>query len=153
MTDKPIMTISWRMIEILCQRLAISLKECEPPGDKYTRILAVAKGGLIPAAIIGQHFPQLPVTSLHVSSYKGQQKLSVHRVLGGIPALDQGEHFLVIDDISDTGNTLTFINQMYPRSTAAVLVAKHSGAYAADIFTEVVSDNIWVKFPWEGDNI
>tara|TARA_Y100000996_G_scaffold336228_1_gene272783 strand:- start:599 stop:1048 length:450 start_codon:yes stop_codon:yes gene_type:complete len=63
---------------------------------------------------------------------------------------------LIIDDINDTGNTLSQISEMFKEHLSklkfAVLINNKSSSFKVDYYSEKIDksiDNSWIVFPWE----
>ena len=63
---------------------------------------------------------------------------------------------LIIDDINDTGNTLSQISEMFKehlfKLKFAVLINNKSSSFKVDYYSEKIDksiDNSWIVFPWE----
>ena len=65
------------------------------------------------------------------------------------PSLDQGQGWLVIDDLADTGATLRAVRALYPRARFAALYAKPQGRPQLDDYVTDVEQDRWLVFPWE----
>ena len=61
---------------------------------------------------------------------------------------------LIVDDISDSGKTFHFLKKYYLTEVEcltdyAALVVKPKSSFMPDYFAMSVSNDVWVKFPWE----
>jgi xanthine phosphoribosyltransferase len=63
---------------------------------------------------------------------------------------------LIIDDINDTGNTLSKISEMFKEHLSklkfAVLINNKSSSFEVDYYSGQIdksTDNSWIVFPWE----
>lgn len=110
-------------------------------------ILAVAKGGVIPASLIHQAFPTARFHVIHVGSY---DEFFQHtpRLLGAPPALNPNAEVLIVDDILETGATRDFLQNIYTNATFAFLTCRHTMAEHCR-FRGKIYPSGWVSFPWE----
>src|SRR3990167_6301350 len=80
---------------------------------KWTTLVAIARGGLVPAAIISNALAIRSVDTICINSYDDeafqQQELEV---LKGIKS--DNHNILVIDDLVDTGKTFELVRAMLP---------------------------------------
>jgi xanthine phosphoribosyltransferase len=76
------------------------------------------------------------------ASQQGQLKL-----LKGFDG--DGEGFLLIDDLVDTGKTAAAVRAMVPKATFATVYAKPAGKSAVDMYITEVSQDTWIRFPWD----
>jgi xanthine phosphoribosyltransferase len=60
-----------------------------------------------------------------------------------------GEGFLIVDDLVDSGVTAFLVRQTLPRAHFACLYAKPEGKPATDSFVLEVSQDTWILFPWD----
>ena len=60
-----------------------------------------------------------------------------------------GEGWLVVDDLVDSGNTLKMVRDMLPKAHFATVYAKPAGRPLVDTFVTEVSQDTWIAFPWE----
>lgn len=138
--------LSWDDVVRDCRTLADKARALGP----FRGIVAVARGGLIPAALIARLLDIRLVDSLAVSSYEGRARRPV-RILKPpqTAALDRGEGWLVVDDIADSGATCGLIRTILPRARFAALYAKPEGRAALDAVAVETTDARWIVFPWE----
>ena len=61
---------------------------------------------------------------------------------------EDGEGWLIIDDLVDTGETGKMLRQMMPKAHFATVYAKPSGRPVVDTFITEVSQDTWIFFPW-----
>lgn len=134
--------ITWEQLQSDCRALCLRLLERGP----YKGICAVTRGGLVPAAIIARELDIRRIETVCVTSYDWQEK-GEPQVLSR-PEGD-GEGWLVIDDLVDTGSTARLVRQLLPRALFAVVYAKPAGRPLADLFVTEVSQDTWILFPWD----
>ena len=58
---------------------------------------------------------------------------------------------LLVDDLTDTGNTARVVRQMLPNAHFATVYAKPAGAPLCDTFITEVSQDTWIFLPWDLD--
>ena len=136
--------ISWEEFHQDVKDLAKKIKE---NGD-FNRIIAISRGGLIPAGILAYELNIRLVDSISICSYDGSYEredcdIEVKNAFSGVD-----EHTLVVDDLSDSGRTCRLINRHYPSAFFAAVYAKPRGKDAPDIYGKALSDK-WVVFPWD----
>ncbi len=139
--------VSWEDIHITAKALAVKLKDKAP----YKGIVAVARGGLIPASQVAYELDIRLIETVSVTSYdhkeQSETKISSHPQLAG-----DGEDWLVIDELSDSGNTFRAIRKILPKATYACLYAKPQGAEVVDIYVTDVPQDSWIYLPWDDLN-
>jgi len=126
--------------------------------QKPDLIVGLCRGGLIPATMLS-HWFKIPMLAVNLS-------LRDNTVINGsaltqlISNLPMYNHILIVDDINDTGETLSYITSE---------ITKHSNSHTASIETAVIVNNVasdfsptywgqeinksetpsWIIFPWE----
>lgn len=133
---------SWDEFHRDSKRLAEKLIDERP----FTKIVAIARGGLVPASIIARELNIRFVDTLCIASYEDHIRTDL-RILK--PLKDTSEHILVVDDLVDTGATMEAARQMLPRAHFAAVYAKPAGLSLVDTYTSQVTQNTWIRFPWD----
>jgi xanthine phosphoribosyltransferase len=121
----------------------------------FDAVVAIARGGLVPATIVARELNIRVVESVAVKSYDHQNQGSV-KVLKPIAPqiLDMvrsGGKVLIVDDLVDTGNTARAVRDMLPGAHFATVYAKPMGRELVDTFITEVSQDTWIFFPWDLD--
>lgn len=121
--------ITWETIDKAVLSLTNQIKES---GVNYEVIYGLARGGLVPAVMLS-HSLKVPI----VLNMEEVWRLKV-----------KGKDVLIVDDISDTGETLKYfkdqnidIATLYTRVHTTKTFARYNAF-------EVNHDN-WLMFPWE----
>ncbi len=60
-----------------------------------------------------------------------------------------GEGFIVIDDLVDTGGTPVAIREMYPIAHFVTIFAKPAGRPLVDVYVIDIPQNTWIEQPWD----
>ncbi len=123
----------------------------------FKGIIAVARGGMIPAALVARELEIRLVDTICASSYEdmegtgegAQIMRSEVKLLKGVD--HDGEGYLLIDDLVDTGNTARIIRKLLPKAYFATLYAKPMGREFVDLCVKEFSQDKWVYFPWDID--
>lgn len=136
----------WADIEEMVADLTHQIKQS---GQEFNAILCLARGGLVPAALLAHALDIRNVYSVAVTSYynKSQFEPELKSDLPDIPS----DKLLIVDDLVDTGKTVDFIARNYKNAKVACLFAKPEGRDRADFVSETVSQDTWINFPWEED--
>jgi xanthine phosphoribosyltransferase len=137
-------TVTWDQLHRDARALAWRLMD----GGPYTGIVAISRGGLIPAAIIARELDLRLVESVCVSTYEDEKR--GEPVLTKPPAAaGNGTGFLIIDDLVDTGTTARVVRGLLPKAYFACIYAKPLGREVVDSFVTEVSQDTWILFPWD----
>ena len=95
--------VTWDQLHRDAKALAWRLLEQGP----FKGIIGVARGGLVPAAIVARELNIRLVDTLCICTYQGREQTGGEEVLKAIEG--DGDGWLVVDDLVDTGNTATWI--------------------------------------------
>jgi xanthine phosphoribosyltransferase len=118
----------------------------------FTRIVAVARGGLAPAALLSRMLDLRLVDTLCIASYDEKIQRSGEPVLlKGVEAEGGGAGWLVVDDMADSGKTLKAVRRLLPKAHIATVYAKPLGAPLVDTLAVTVEQSLWLVFPWDED--
>jgi xanthine phosphoribosyltransferase len=137
-------TVTWDQLHRDARALAWRLMDSGP----YTGIVAVSRGGLIPAAIVARELDLRLVESVCIITYQDEHR--GEPVVTKPPgAAGDGAGFLIIDDLVDTGTTARVVRALLPKAYFACIYAKPLGREAVDSFVTEVSQDTWILFPWD----
>lgn len=121
-------------------------------GKEWHAIVAITRGGLVPAAIICRELGIRMIETVCIASYHDyseQGELQVIKPIGDKLLENGGEGVLVIDDLTDTGKTAKMVREMMPNAHFATVYAKPLGRPLIDTFVTEVSQDTWIYFPWD----
>ncbi len=137
-------TVTWDQLHRDSKALAWRLLEKGP----WRGIVAITRGGLIPAAIIARELDCRLIESVSIITYEEEKRGEPYVVKPPLAAGD-GEGWLVIDDLVDTGTTARVIRALVPKAHFATVYAKPAGNPVVDTFITEVSQDTWILFPWD----
>jgi len=139
-------TIDWPALHRDVALLAQNLAAVGP----FQRIVAIARGGLVPAALLSRILDLHLVDTVCISSYDDKlQREGEPVILKGIDGENGGAGWLVVDDLADSGNTLALVRRMLPKAHVATVYAKPKGAPLVDTVAVTVEQSVWLVFPWD----
>ena len=124
-------------------------KKIVASGKKIDLIVAIARGGLMPARILSD-LTELPITTFTISSYHDLKQSSIPQISLHLGNKLHNKKILLIDDVSDTGKS--FIRAVdYLKSlgaeeivTASVYI-KPKTVFIPDFY--LLSTDKWIVFP------
>ncbi|WP_318413962.1 xanthine phosphoribosyltransferase [Photobacterium leiognathi] len=134
--------ITWDNMQTYTRQLAEKLL----PADHWTGIIAVSRGGLVPAAILARELGIRHVDTVCISSYDHDHQRDM-RVIK--KAEGDGEGFIIVDDLVDTGGTAEKIREMYPRGKFVTVCAKPAGKHLVDDYVVDIPQETWIEQPWD----
>jgi len=120
------------------------------PLGPWKGIVALTRGGLVPATIIAREMEIRIVDTLCITSYDEQVQGSV--TILKVPeqaAAEKGAGWLLIDDLVDTGTTAKAAREIIPEAHFATVYAKPKGLPFVDTYAHDVEQDVWVFFPWD----
>ena len=116
-------------------------------------IIAITRGGLIPAALIARELEIRLIDTICVTSYEAGSEGEAAMVQGNVAILKgvpgDGEGFLLVDDLVDTGRTARVVRELLPKAYFATLYAKPAGRPVVDLCVKEFKQNKWIHFPWD----
>lgn len=138
--------ISWDELQRDTRRLCRRLIE---DGAQFDSIVAVTRGGLIPAAIVARELDLRLVDTICVITYRGGegQKRGDAQIIKAPEGDGSGQ--LLIDDLVDTGATARAIRDRLPNATFATVYAKPEGEKLVHYSIRTVPQTTWIRFPWD----
>jgi xanthine phosphoribosyltransferase len=142
--------VSWEQFHRDARALAWRLSSAGP----FHNVVAITRGGLVPAAIVARELGIRVIETVSVASYDydKQGTISVLKpVAPDIVAKDQGQGVLIVDDLVDTGATARVVREILPKAHFATVYAKPSGRPLVDTFVTEVSQDTWIYLPWDMD--
>src|ERR1700733_10300127 len=141
--------VSWDQFHRDARALAWRLASAGP----FNAIVAITRGGLVPAAIVARELEVRVIETVSIASYhdyKTQGSLKVLKTIApDVSNLNDGAKILIVDDLVDTGATAKVVREMLPRAHFAAVYAKPLGRPLVDTFITEVSQDTWIYFPWD----
>ncbi len=141
--------VSWDQFHRDARALAWRLAASGP----FEAIVAITRGGLVPAAIIARELELRVIETVCIASYhdyKSQGGLQVLKTIAPeVIKFGDGARILVVDDLVDTGATAKVVREMLPKAHFATVYAKPLGRPLVDTFIPEVSQDTWIYFPWD----
>ncbi len=143
-------TPSWSEIEELSLALA---EEVSASGYKPDVIIGVLRGGVIPAKLVADYLGVRRLATLEVKLYQGIGEPGATPVVTQSLVADvRGLRVLIVDDVADTGKTLShvmsYVSHYGPvEARSATLYLKPWSIYKPDYYAE--ETDAWIIFPWD----
>lgn len=146
--------LTWPLFGDAVRQLAEQVAES---GYRPDIILAIARGGLIPAGSLGYALSIKNTFTMNVEYYTGvESRLDVPVILP--PYLDlvdlDDRQFLIVDDVADTGHTLAMVRDFCAGKVGEVRTAVVYEKPQSVIKCEYVwrRTDKWILFPWSADD-
>ncbi len=139
--------ITWNQLEKDCIALARNITASK---KKIDEIVSISRGGMVVARILSDLL-DVPVSHIGIQSY--QHLESKEPVVTQMSPRDfQGEHILLVDELSDTGKTfekaLTYLSTLPVGEvlTASAYIKPHT-TFVPDFWIKNIA--AWLIFPYE----
>lgn len=131
--DKP-SSDTWKALDKLIAKLKTEFSGLMKPDV----VLAITRGGLVPATYIAH--------ALGIAN--------IQCCRNNPPSFDGTNTFvLIVDDISDSGDTLRdIVKQIKCEHTTATIFKRYNTKFEPDYFGVEVTTDEWITFPWENKN-
>ena len=135
--------ITYAEVEEFCREV---LKRWDPGS---VDLVALSRGGLIPASIISE-FSGVEPRLIGISSYSGTSRKSLE--VYQLPPPPSKEKALIVDDVNDSGASLELAVDLlrekgYEKIYTAVIAEKPRSSFRTDFYLK--KTDRWVVFPWE----
>jgi hypoxanthine phosphoribosyltransferase len=146
--------LTWPLFGEAVRELALQVARS---GYEPDIVLAIARGGLIPAGSLGYALSVKNTFTMNVEYYTGvNSRLDVPVILP--PYLDlvdlEDRSFLVVDDVADTGHTLAMVRDFCAGKVGevrtAVLYEKPQSAIRCEYVWRRTDK--WILFPWSSED-
>lgn len=127
-------------------------KQIEESGQKFDRLIALAKGGWTWARTTVDNLGIEQMSSIRVKSYTGVNSNEKIKLIQPLTDLVNGERILIYDDVADSGETLKFAKDYVIGAGAkevmtATLCSKPRSCISPDFYG--FETRAWVIFPHE----
>jgi hypoxanthine phosphoribosyltransferase len=145
--------VTWDDVVKLSTSLARKVRD---RGYDVDIIVAIARGGLVPARIVADVLGVMDVLSIKVehwvetASHTPQAKVKYDYKLSL-----QGKKVLIIDDITDTGDSMQLAKDYVMRNFAPLIAKTATMQHIStvskstpDFYAEEVKDWTWFMYPW-----
>lgn len=152
--------ITWDEVESLCN---VICDKIDKDNIHIERIVGISRGGLIPATLLAKCLGVREVHSFGVRSYpddgyesRRHQPVIYQNVIHvGSNFLRDTKSTLIVDDVSDKGNTFKFVTgkifnakpKMIDLTWTASLFIKTDTTFKPNWYGK--TNNEWIVFPWE----
>lgn len=151
--------VSWKKLDSLCRKLAERIQ-----GEKFKPelIVAVSRGGLVPAQIISHSLKNSELYVIKADYYKddvAKDNMEWNKKPVITQKLDKdikGKKILVVDEVTDSGATAIkvkkYIESLKPKEARYLTVHwKPWSKFKPDYYAERAEG--WVAYPWASESI
>lgn len=135
--------ITWDEFHNDVKALAQKLKN-----GQYNRIIAVSRGGLLPAGILAYELDIRNSQTINVLSYDNGKSRRDEDVEIDCNVETADEHTLIVDDLADSGRTFRLLRKRFPQAHFTSVYVKEEGEGVVDSCCRRLP-NEWIVFPWD----
>jgi uncharacterized protein len=143
---------TWERIQGLVCGLAGQLRR-----EDYDAVLAITRGGMIPACLVSEQLDIREVLSAAVMFYTGEGETLREPHFFQFPSdpLLLGKRILIVDDVWDSGKTAVAVKRRVREAggkpTVAVIHYKPESSRFPDDQPDhyALQTNAWIVYPWE----
>ncbi len=142
--------ISWNRVIKDSENLAKIIKKS---GYKIDIIVAIGRGGYVPARILCDYLLIKDLTSIKVEHWGTAVSSKEAKIKFPLSGDIKNKNVLLVDDVTDTGETLRvsldYLKTFKPyKIKTAVLIHKICSRFLPDYFVRKVIKWRWIIFPW-----
>lgn len=143
--------ISWGEVHRLSALLALQIREA---GYKPDLVIAIARGGYVPARLVCDFLDIYNLTSIRITHYTaGSNKQKTASLSSPLCVKIKGLKVLLVDDLTDTGDTieiaLQHIREFKPAEVkVAMLHHKKQSLLQPDFYAKKLVKWRWLIYPW-----
>lgn len=143
--------VSWSSVQRLSRELAEKIRA---DGFRPEVVVAIARGGYVPARLLCDHLDLADLTSIRIVHYAaGAQRHRKAALVEGLCRNLEGRPVLLVDDVSDTGDTLALARDHLLQHSAgslriAVLHHKQVSTVRPDYYAHRIIKWRWITYPW-----
>lgn len=138
---------SWHETHREATDLADRLKGLGP----WNGMVAITRGGLVPAAVVARVLGIRLIDTICLASYEREVRGPVQIIKPAPESMGKGEGWLLIDDVADSGATAEEARRQLPKAHYAALYVKPAARPYVDTFLREVDQDVWIDFPWDRD--
>jgi hypothetical protein len=143
--------VTWAGVQRLSHKLANMIcKDSFQPDI----VVAIARGGYVPARLLCDYLNLTDLRSIRIIHYTaGAQKQRTAELVDGLCRGLDNKNVLLVDDISDTGDTLELARGHLLANNAgptriAVLHHKQTSTMVPDYYARRIIKWRWITYPW-----
>lgn len=116
-------------------------------------VVSIGKGGSIPGVVLAEHYDTINL-NFGVKSYTKHTQSCIEEYQTIDDKNISKKNVLLVDDLTDSGSTLTYVTKKLKRAGCGVLKTaclflKDKSSYKPDYYVETIPSKTWIVQPWE----
>lgn len=150
-SDQRCELVSWSRFHALARKLA---RQVHASGYRPDILVGIGRGGYLPARILSDFLDLMDLTSFKIEHYHATRKGRQARVRYPLNADLTGRRVLLVDDVSDSGDTFRVALDHLASCGSpaevrtAVLHHKVVSPFVPDYYAHKVINWRWIVYPW-----
>jgi hypoxanthine phosphoribosyltransferase len=146
MNEKIVLT--WNDFDCLTKQIIKQVTESEWKPDV---IVGIVRGGAVPATVLS-HSLNIKCVNFTIAFRDFETRDDMSSIFDWANVFSK--NILIVDDINDTGTTISYIKKMYNTKNTkfATLIHNASSSQMVNYFGKLIDKSekdLWVVFPWE----
>ena len=143
--------VSWEQFRALARQLALRVQSSDFKPDM---IVAIGRGGYMPARLLSDYLNIYNLSGFKIEHYRAAKRQAEARVRYPLSANVKGLKLLLVDDVSDGGDTFELaVAHLHERGPpaeirTAVLHHKTVSSFVPDFCAAEVTEWRWLIYPW-----
>jgi hypoxanthine phosphoribosyltransferase len=143
--------VSWGQFDGLVRTVACAIRKA---GYQPDVVVAIARGGFVPARVLCDFLGVMELASFRIEHYQGQQMEPQARIRHPLSLDLTGKRVLVVDDLSDTGDTFALASHYLKEEMkaedvrTAALHHKTQSCFEPDFYGRKLTKWRWISYPW-----
>ena len=159
--------ITWEDVYKSCKEVAHQCRD-----SNISALLAVSRGGLVPARILSELLNISKIYSIGLQSYNKNISENINEYqnpLEDILTDTSLREVVIVDEIADSGNTFKYIHDIIQKNLKtialtstnshivsfrfAALYVRESCCFKPSLYHKTIKNSDWLVFPWEEKDI
>lgn len=143
--------VSWDTFCRLARELALRIRAS---GFQPDMIVAIARGGVVPARVLCDYLDVMDLACVRVEHYRARHKAPEARVKHPLSVPIDGRRILLVDDVSDTGDSflaaLEHLREKGQPQEVRTCALQHKivSKFVPDYYAREIIEWRWVTYPW-----
>jgi len=143
-------SVSRTQVDRLVREVAFAIRTA---GFQPDIIVAIARGGFVPARLLCDYLGVMELVSFRIEHYRGQQVEAQARIRHPLNVEVKNKRVLIVDDLSDTGETfdvaVRYLKELGAADVrTAALHHKQQSKFEPDYYAKRIKQWRWIAYPW-----
>ena len=141
--------LSWNDVLKDIEALSGKIKQIS---EKIDKIVGVLRWGSLIAVLLSDKLRINRVYSVGCRHYTGIDERERFEIYQPLPSSFKSDCALIVDDVSDTGETLSQLKEYIRKKSKKVLTAtlhvKSHTSFIPDLYARKFEGRVWICYPW-----